>query len=142
MCKIKKIHIQDDILDNNNMIDQHKIDLVSRMGGNWYCRSDKNSMFEITKPITTCGIGFDKIPDEILNSSILSGNDLGKLGGREQLPNETEVNEYKLTDLSELFIEYEDNQKQLELALHQKAKSMLNEDLLEEAWKTLLAFNN
>ena len=131
-----------DILDNNNMIDQHKIDLVSRMGGNWYCRSDKNSMFEITKPITTCGIGFDNIPDEILNSSILSGNDLGKLGGIEQLPNETEVNEYKLTDLSELFIEYEDNQKQLELALHQKAKSMLNEDLLEEAWKTLLAFNN
>ena len=142
MCKIKKIHIQDDILDNNNMIDQHKIDLVSRMGGNWYCRSDKNSMFEITKPITTCGIGFDNIPDEILNSSILSGNDLGKLGGIEQLPNETEVNEYKLTDLSELFIEYEDNQKQLELVLHQKAKSMLNEDLLEEAWKTLLAFNN
>ena len=142
MCKIKKIHIQDDILDNNNMIDQHKIDLVSRMGGNWYCRSDKNSMFEITKPITTCGIGFDNIPAEILNSSILSGNDLGKLGGIEQLPNETEVNEYKLTDLSELFIEYEDNQKQLELALHQKAKSMLNKDLLEEAWKTLLAFNN
>ena len=142
MCKIKKIHIQDDILDNNNMIDQHKIDLVSRMGGNWYCRSDKNSMFEITKPITTCGIGFDNIPNEILNSSILSGNDLGKLGGIEQLPNETEVNEYKLTDLSELFIEYEDNQKQLELVLHQKAKSMLNEDLLEEAWKTLLAFNN
>ncbi len=142
MCKIKKIHIQDDILDKNNMIDQHKIDLVSRMGGNWYCRSDKNSMFEITKPITTCGIGFDNIPAEILNSSILSGNDLGKLGGIEQLPNETEVNEYKLTDLSELFIEYEDNQKQLELALHQKAKSMLNKDLLEEAWKTLLAFNN
>lgn len=142
MCKIKKIHIQDDILDNNNMIDQHKIDLVSRMGGNWYCRSDKNSMFEITKPITTCGIGFDNIPDEILNSSILSGNDLGKLGGIEQLPNETEVNEYKLTDLSELFIEYEDNQKQLELILHQKAKSMLNKDLLEDAWKTLLAFNN
>ena len=142
MCKIKKIHIQDDILDNNNMIDQHKIDLVSRMGGNWYCRSDKNSMFEITKPITTCGIGFDNIPDEILNSSILSGNDLGKLGGIEQLPNETEVNEYKLTELSELFIEYEDNQKQLELILHQKAKSMLNKDLLEDAWKTLLAFNN
>ena len=58
------------------------------------------------------------------------------------MPNETEVNEYKLTDLSELFIEYEDNQKQLELVLHQKAKSMLNKDLLEEAWKTLLAFNN
>ena len=142
MCKIKKIHIQEDILDQNNMIDQHKIDLVSRMGGNWYCRSDKNSMFEIVKPITTCGIGFDNIPEEILNSAILSGNDLGKLGGIEQLPNETEVNEYKLTELSDLFIDFEDNQKKLELALHEKAKALLKNDLLEDAWKTLLAFNN
>ena len=142
MCKIKKIHIQEDILDQNNMIDQHKIGLVSRMGGNWYCRSDKNSMFEIVKPITTCGIGFDNIPEEILNSAILSGNDLGKLGGIEQLPNETEVNEYKLTELSDLFIDFEDNQKKLELALHEKAKALLKNDLLEDAWKTLLAFNN
>ena len=142
MCKIKKIHIQENVLDANNMIDQLKIDLVSRMGGDWYCRSDKNSMFEIKKPLTTCGIGFDQIPSEILNSTILTGNDLGKLGGIEQLPNETDVNEHKLTELSELFMEFEDNQKQLEVVLHKKAKSLLDKDLLEDAWKTLLAFNN
>ena len=142
MCKIKKIHIQNDILDDNNMIDQHKIDLVSRMGGNWYCRSDKNSMFEIVKPITTCGIGYDNIPAEILKSDILSANDLGKLGGIEQLPDETQVNEYKLTVLSDLFIELEDNQEELERSLHEKAKSLLKSDLLVEAWQTLLAFNN
>ena len=142
MCKIKKIHIQNDVLDDNNMIDQHKIDLVSRMGGNWYCRSDKNSMFEIVKPITTCGIGYDNIPVEILKSDILSANDLGKLGGIEQLPDETQVNEYKLTVLSDLFIELEDNQEELERSLHEKAKSLLKSDLLVEAWQTLLAFNN
>ena len=142
MCKIKKIHIQESILDDNNMIDQHKIDLVSRMGGNWYCRSDKNSMFEIVKPITTCGIGYDNIPAEILNSEILSANDLGKLGGIEQLPDETQVNEYKLTELSDLFIELEDNQEKLERSLHEKAKILLKDDLLDEAWQTLLAFNN
>ena len=142
MCKIKKIHIQESILDDNNMIDQHKIDLVSRMGGNWYCRSDKNSMFEIVKPITTWGIGYDNIPAEILNSEILSANDLGKLGGIEQLPDETQVNEYKLTELSDLFIELEDNQEKLERSLHEKAKVLLKDDLLDEAWQTLLAFNN
>ena len=142
MCKIKKIHIQENILDDNNMIDQHKIDLVSRMGGNWYCRSDKNSMFEIVKPITTCGIGYDNIPAEILNSEILSANDLGKLGGIEQLPDETHVNEYKLTELSDVFIELEDNQGKLERSLHEKAKALLKDDLLDEAWLTLLAFNN
>ena len=91
ICKILKMHISEDILDNNQMIDQEKIDLVARMGGDWYCRTDKRSMFKITKPITSKGIGFDQIPDEILNSKILSGNDLGKLGGIEILPNETWV---------------------------------------------------
>ena len=99
-------------------------------------------MFEITKPITSCGIGYDKIPKEILNSEILSANDLGKLGGIEQLPDETQVNEYKLIELSDLFVELEDNQKQLEISLHKKAKVLLKENLLVEAWLTLLAFND
>ena len=142
MCKIKRIHVQEEILDKNNMIDQQKIDLVSRMGGNWYCRTDANSMFEIVKPITTCGIGVDNIPEEILNSKILTGNDLGKLGGIEVLPDETAVNEYKLIELSELFIELESHPSELENKLHQIAKSLLQKDKLEEAWKTLLTFNN
>ena len=81
ICKILRMHVSDHILDDNQMIDQEKLDLVARMGGDWYCRTDKNSMFEIKKPITTKGIGFDQIPKEILQSSILTGNDLGKLGG-------------------------------------------------------------
>ena len=124
------------------MIDQQKIDLVSRMGGNWYCRTDANSMFEIAKPITTCGIGVDKMPKDILNSEILTGNDLGKLGGIEALPDETEVNEYKLVELGDLFVELEDRPSELENKLHQIAQTLLKEDKLEEAWKTLLTFNN
>ena len=142
MCKIKKIHINEEILDENQMIDQEKIDLVSRMGGNWYCRADANSMFEIAKPITTCGIGIDNIPDDILNSKVLTGNDLGKLGGIEALPDETEVNEHKLVALSELFIDLEDRPSELEKKLHLKAQALLKEDKLVEAWKTLLTFNN
>ena len=124
------------------MVDQKKIDLVARMGGNWYCRADENSMFEITKPITTVGIGFDQIPDDIKNSTILTGNDFGQLGGIEELPDETSVNEYKLLELTELFMDHEDNAVQLEIELHKKAKQLLAEDKLEDAWKTLLAFNN
>ena len=142
MCKIKKIHINEEILDENQMIDQEKIDLVSRMGGNWYCRADANSMFEIAKPITTCGIGIDNIPEDILNSKVLTGNDLGKLGGIEALPDETEVNEHKLVALSELFIDLEDQPSELEKKLHLKAQALLKEDKLVEAWKTLLTFNN
>ena len=120
-CEVLKIHINEDVLDENQMIDQHKIDLVSRMGGNWYCRADENSMFEITKPITTIGIGFDNLPSDILNSKILTGNDLGQLAGIENLPNETDVNEFKLLELSDLFVSLEDNAIQLEEELHKKA---------------------
>lgn len=142
ICEVVMIHINESVLDENGMIDQMKIDLVSRMGGNWYCRSDKNSMFEIAKPITTCGIGYDQIPEDIRKSTILSANDLGHLGGIEELPNETDVNEYKLLELNELFVSLEDNPADLEIALHSRAKSLLAENKLGEAWMTLLSFNN
>ena len=142
ICEVLRIHVKESILDQNEMIDQHKIDLVSRMGGNWYCRADKNSMFEIQKPITTCGIGFDALPKDIRNSSILSGNDLGQLAGIEQLPNETDVNEYKLLELSELFLSLEEDAVQLEIEIHKRAQDLLKRNLLEEAWLTLLSFNN
>ena len=141
ICEVTKIHIDESILDDKGAIDQHKIDLVSRMGGNWYCRANAESMFEIKKPIMTIGVGYDAIPEDIKNSNILSGNDLGKLGGIEELPNETDVNDHKLIELSELFVDLEDEQEKLELELHKRAKQELKEDKLKEAWMTLLAFN-
>ena len=142
ICEILKIHISIDVLDDNQMIDQQKIDLIARMGGNWYSRTEKKSMFEITKPITTIGIGFDELPIEILNSNILTGNELGKLAGIESLPNETAVNDFKLIELSEIFLKFEDDAKKLEFSLHKKAKEFLHQNDLEAAWKTLLSFNN
>jgi flavin reductase (DIM6/NTAB) family NADH-FMN oxidoreductase RutF len=142
ICEVLRMHVREDLIDEKGLIDQHKIDLVSRMGGDWYCRSDKNSMFEIKKPITTCGIGFDTLPLDVRNSRVLSGNDLGQLAGVENLPNETDVNEYKLIELSELFVSLENDAVELEKQLHQKAKALLVENKLEEAWLTLLAFNN
>jgi flavin reductase (DIM6/NTAB) family NADH-FMN oxidoreductase RutF len=142
ICEVLRMHVREDLIDEKGLIDQHKIDLVSRMGGDWYCRSDKNSMFEIKKPMTTCGIGFDTLPLDVRNSRVLSGNDLGQLAGIENLPNETDVNEYKLIELSELFVSLENDAVELEKQLHQKAKALLVENKLEEAWLTLLAFNN
>jgi flavin reductase (DIM6/NTAB) family NADH-FMN oxidoreductase RutF len=142
ICEVLRMHVREDLIDEKGLIDQHKIDLVSRMGGDWYVRADETSMFEIKKPITTCGIGFDVLPNDIRNSRILSGNDLGQLAGIEELPNETDVNEYKLIELSELFVSLENDAVELEAQLHQKAKVLLSENKLEEAWLTLLAFNN
>lgn len=142
ICEVVKIHIHDEVLDSNGMIDQQKIDLVARMGGDWYSRANAESMFEITKPISTCGIGFDALPTDIKSSKILSGNNLGHLAGIEKIPDETYVNEYKLLELSDLFVSLEDNALALEEELHKRAKSLLDENKLEEAWLTLLSFNN
>lgn len=142
ICEVVKLHINEDILDENESIDQHKIDLVSRMGGSWYCRADKNSMFEVEKPVVRVGMGIDVIPKDIRTSSILSGNDLGKLGSFEAMPNETDVNEYKLIELSDIFVSLEDEPAKLEKELHQLAKKQLSKNQIEEAWKTLLTFNN
>lgn len=142
ICEVVKIHINEAVLDENGMIDQQKIDLVSRMGGDWYCRADEKSMFIIKKPITTCGIGMDQLPADIRLSKVLTGNDLGHLAGIEVLPDETDVNEYKLLELSDLFVNLEDKPEELELRLHERAQALLKENKLEEAWLTLLSFNN
>lgn len=142
ICEVTKIHIHEEILAEDGTIDQKKINLVARMGGNWYCHANEASMFEITKPITTVGIGFDQLPEDIRLSSVLTGNDLAQLAGVTELPNETDVNEYKLLELSDLFLTLEDEPAKLELALHQRAKELINQNDIEGAWMTLLSFND
>lgn len=142
ICEVLKMHIDESILDGEGMIDALKVDLVSRMGGDWYCRSTSESMFEIKKPITTCGIGFDALPVDIKKSRILSGQDLARLAGIEGLPDETAVNEYKLLELSDIFLQLSGRAIELEETLHVRAKSLLSEHRIQEAWLTLLSFNN
>ena len=142
ISEVVKVHVSEEVLDENGKIDPLKMDQVARCGGNWYSRANAESMFEVPKPLSTLGIGVDQIPSDIRNSKILSGNDLGMLGNVENLPNETDVNEYKLMELSDLFMEYEDDAKTLEQKLHQLAKEQLANNEIEQAWMTLLAFNN
>ncbi|MDQ3190256.1 MAG: flavin reductase family protein [Bacteroidota bacterium] len=141
VCEIVKMHISEDVLNENNMIDPFKIDLVARMGGNWYCRANGEALFEVEKPLATMGIGVDQIPKSIVNSNILTGNDLGKLGNVEKLPDETEVNEFKLMELSDLFIRLKDKPEELQRELHEMARALLKEGKVRDAWKTLLTFN-
>ena len=91
ICEVQKIHIDERVLDENQMVDQKKIDLVSRMGGNWYCRANDTSMFEVDKPITTIGVGVDSLPINIRTSSQLTGNDLGILGNMQTIPTDEEI---------------------------------------------------
>ena len=141
ICEILLMHISETVLDSNKNIDPNKIDLVARMGFNWYCRASGNALFEVEKPLTKLGIGIDSLPENIRKSSVLTGNDLGQLGNVEQLPGEAEVNEFKLNELSAIFKAYRDKIDMLEMELHKTAHDLLTKGKVAEAWKTLLSIN-
>jgi hypothetical protein len=116
------------------MIDQRKIDLVSRLGGNWYSRSNQG-LFEVEKPLTTLGIGVDEIPDFIKNSAVFDGNDFGKLGNIEALPTQEEITIFVKQNFAVKGVLSSDD----EMKIHQKAKEYLNNNDALSAWKVLLA---
>lgn len=134
LCEVVKIHIHEEILDENGAIDQHKIDLVSRLGSNWYSRSNQG-LFEVEKPLTTLGIGVDAVPDFVKVSSVFDGNDLGKLGNIEALPTTEEVSIFVKENFSVKGVLSSDD----EVKVHQEAKKYLNENDVISAWKVLLA---
>lgn len=134
ICEVLKIHIDENILDENGNIDQHKIDLVARMGGNWYSRANKG-LFEVPKPLTTLGIGVDEIPDFIKESEVFSGNDLGMLGNVEALPNKEEVSIFVNQNFDVKAVLSSDDEHQIQL----KAKEFIEKEQVLSAWKVLLA---
>ncbi|SHJ32449.1 flavin reductase family protein [Aquimarina spongiae] len=134
ICEVVLMHINEDILDQDGRIDQEKIDQVARMGGNWYTRA-KEGMFEVPKPLSTMGIGVDALPEAIRNSTIFTGNDLGKLANVEQIPNKTEavaiVN--KIGDIMDKI------QQANQIEIHKFAKQYLDKDDTDTAWNILAA---
>lgn len=97
VCEVSLIHIDESVLDEDGKIDQHKIDLVGRMGGNFYSRSSLG-LFEVEKPLQKLGIGIDNLPEKIRFSDQLTGNELGKLGNIESLPSVEEAEAYATTN--------------------------------------------
>ncbi|HNT50941.1 MAG TPA: flavin reductase family protein [Cyclobacteriaceae bacterium] len=134
ICEVLLMHIQDAVLDTHGMIDPHKLDVVARMGKNFYSRVQGESIFEVAKPNEKIGIGYDAIPETIRNSTILTGNDLGRLGNIEKLPEGSELAPMR-DDPEWLLASY-----QGEIGLHQLAKRYLSEGKITEAWKVLLAW--
>ncbi len=129
ICEVVKMHISEAILDENGAIDQHKIDLVARAGGNYYTRA-KDGFFEIPKPLTTLGIGVDSLSKEIRNSTVLTGNNLGMLGNVSKLPTVDDVDNFAKEHPH--FIGLETVKK------HTFAKEFLHKNDVESAWKVLL----
>lgn len=136
ICEIIKMHIDDRILDEEQQIDPHKIDLVARMGKDFYCRASGDAVFEVPKPNLNLGVGMDALPAAIRNSHILTGNDLGLLANSTEIP----VVSPSIDDerLKMILQDYSNDETLLQQALHQYAKDLLTRHEVDQAWQVLL----
>ncbi|SDK42560.1 NADH-FMN oxidoreductase RutF, flavin reductase (DIM6/NTAB) family [Pedobacter sp. ok626] len=139
LAEVKLIHINEDILDEDGKIDQAKIDLVARLGGDWYCRVTPESLFKVAKPLTTLGIGVDALPKGVRNSKVLTGNDLGMLGNIEHLPTDEEIDAVKGNEeVKEIFDATIGDANNRERELHELAKQWLSKGNVNDALKVVL----
>ncbi|HEY8400433.1 MAG TPA: flavin reductase family protein [Cytophagaceae bacterium] len=137
LCKIKLAHAKEEIFDTGLKIDPNKIDLVARMGADYYCRASGKALFEVPKPLQTKGIGIDRLPEKIKSSTVLTGNDLGMLANIEQLPEKDTIQDSSVLSSIKDILSITDQNKR-ELLLHMEAKSLLAQNKVTEAWKILL----
>src|SRR5690606_31632849 len=139
ICEVLVAHVNEHILDEMGVIDPRKLDAVARLGGNWYSRASGTSLFEIPKPLRTLGIGIDQMPEVLRNSTILSGNNLGRLGNVEAFPSDAELAAFgQSPEIQEMKVRFQHDQDSMLDHLHLLAKEALDEDDVERAWLILL----
>tara|TARA_B100000963_G_C22614411_1_gene666580 strand:+ start:905 stop:1819 length:915 start_codon:yes stop_codon:yes gene_type:complete len=141
VCEIQRMHFRSDVLNESGQPIPDLLDLVGRCGGNTYVRASGDALFTVPKPLAAAGIGVDALPKEVRESKVLTGNDLAQLGAMIEMPNETEVNDFKLLELSELFIEHEGDGVSLEHAVHSFAAQCIEKGNVGDALKAVMTFN-
>ncbi len=137
IAEVLVMHIDDSILNAEGKIDQTKLSLVARLGGDWYCHVNESNLFKVDKPNTQLGIGFDALPTSIRFSNILTGNHLAMLANVQEAPL---VNpSYQDETLKNIIQYFSINPVEMEMELHLHAKKLLDENRVQDAWQVLLA---
>ena len=140
IAEILCMHVDECILGDDGKIDQRKLHLVARLGGDWYCKIDESNLFKVNKPNTQIAIGVDALPEGIRLSQLLTGNHLGLLGN---VPNMPEINPAFSDDRLKNIIQYYSiNPAEMEKELHRYAAELLNAGKIQEAWQILLSGEN
>ena len=137
IAEVMLMHVDESILGENGKIDQTRFNLVARLGGDWYCKVDASNLFLVEKPNTKLGIGVDELPENIRNSKILSGNNLGQLANVHDAPVIDPT--YEDDKLKNIFQYYSLSPDEMESEIHLYAKELLEKGKVTEAWQVLLS---
>ena len=124
ICDVLRLHISEDVIDERNRIDPHKIDLMGRMGRAFYVRASGAAIHTIVQSVVEIGIGFEQLPESIRTSSVLTGNNLGQLAAVTELPSKETV--LQMVEDDEKVKEIIENQGS-KTQLHEYAKKVLDE---------------
>jgi hypothetical protein len=137
ICEVLCLHLDDSLLTEDKKFDQTKLELVARLGGDWYCKVSKENLFMVPKPNIKLGIGIDALPESIRFSKILTGNHLGQLANVYEMPMvDTSFDDEHLKNVVQYF---SINPNEMEKEAHFYAAKLLDEGKVAEAWQVLLA---
>lgn len=137
ICEVLVAHLHDGLLNEAGKIDQRKLELAARLGGDWYCRVGPENLYTVPKPNTQLGIGIDALPESIRYSKVLTGNHLGMLANVHEMP--VVQPSYSDDHLKQIVQYYALNPDDMELELHRHAAGLLDTGKVAEAWQVLLA---
>jgi flavin reductase (DIM6/NTAB) family NADH-FMN oxidoreductase RutF len=136
ICEVLVLHLDDSLLDGNKKFLQQNLELIARLGGDWYCHVSKENLFKVPKPNTELGIGIDALPESVRTSTILTGNHLGQLANVNEFP--VIQPSFDDDDLKNIIQYYSLNPADMEKELHTYAAKLIDEGKLYEAWQVLL----
>jgi len=140
ICEVLLIHVSDIVLDKTGMIDTRKLDLVGRMGADYYVRASGRALFTLEKPVSRNAIGVDSLPENVRMSIVLTGNDLGRLGSLQSAPTAHEIEKFISSPVfRNISTKHNSNIERIIDETHKLAHSMIVVNELKQALLLLLA---
>jgi hypothetical protein len=140
VCEILLVHLSREALDSHGHPDPNKLDLIGRMGGDYYIKASCKALFKVGRVKDKACVGIDALPEEVRMSKVLTGNDLGRLGGCEKFPAAPEVLDMMKSEFfSKWIARSEANRETFTGIAHSAAKELIDRNEVFEALKLLLA---
>ncbi|HEX5625395.1 MAG TPA: flavin reductase family protein [Saprospiraceae bacterium] len=94
ICEVVALHISEQILDENQRIDPHKIDLMGRMGRAFYVRASGANVMALPQSQQLPIVGYPNLPEHVRTSRILTANVIGAMAGMKALPSREEAQRF------------------------------------------------
>lgn len=120
VCEVLTAHFQEGLIDQEYQVKVENLNLIGRLGQDYYTKVDNNSLFQVEKSSSKIGVGWDKLPKEISENDYLTGNEIAKLSNITSLPKKSLIG--KASKDSEVY---------------KNVKKLIKKNRIVEAWELL-----